>query len=582
MRLFFWRYVVPAGAYYTENPPYFEQQLELDRFSGVVWSESYQHPGSFVAITKATPELIAFFWDLDILVTRADTNRAMLVESMEVISKEDGDYIQISGRSAESYPSRRIIMQREPVTMNGAAAILYYLHENLDDYWYFHSDDDHPHGVSAPSSRRFFNLFKPGSVVILPDTISAEPFGQNLGDFIEEVCVGCDFGFMVEFDGEDLIYSCYQGLDRTLNQSERMPVVFSEDFKNIGYSRYVRSLENFASHVVSGGSGTGTGRQYGDAYAGFRNAHNIGGNMVERFVQAVGVSDGSLSAVAKNAVAASRKTSEFEANAVSGGAFQYRRDYQLGDKVTVVNKFGISGTAVVVQVDESEDENGLQIIPTLGYFDADEYFAPQKPEITYRFVEYIENNDYDSHGVSAYLETDIVPDYQIKLELDMQLTRHSGGDKFIFGYYGNPSYCIVLDSNGAWLEAYFYDGNEWESGYHAKIRSYTILGQRITAVLDRDQCAWGADTVAYTYAISKDPPSDGFVFWGCRNSYSGFVNLLNCRYRVYGAVFSKNGAVLHRLKPAERSTDGKLGLFDEITSTFYEGTGSFYKGDYVQ
>ena len=417
---------------------------------------------------------------------------------------------------------------------------------------------------------------------MLKSTISCEPFGENLCDFITEICTGNEIGFRVTFDGENLLYSCYQGVDRTLNQSERGSVVFSEDFKNIGYSRYVRSVDDYYTHVIAGGSGTGTSRKYGDAYANFRAVPGVGFNLKEGFLNVPNVSDGLLVSTAKNALMASKKTSSFEVTAISGGPFQYRRDYFLGDKVSVVNKFGISGTAIVTEVAESENEEGFQVIPTLGFFDVDSYFAPQKPEVTYRFVEYIENNEYDQHGDSAYLETDIVPDYQTKLELDMQLTRHDGGDKFIFGYYGNPSYCIVLDSNGVWMEAYFYAGNEWSSSYQAKIRTYTILGQRLTAVLDRNQCAWGADTVAYTYAISKNPPSDGFVFWGCRNSYSGFAILIDCRYRLYSAVFSKNGAVTNRLVPAERQTDGKLGLYDQITNTFYAGTGSFYKGDYIQ
>ena len=583
MQLLFWRYIVPDAIHYTENPPYFENQLTMDEFADVAWLESWQEPGSFSALMVATPERIHFFWDLDLIVTRPESDRAMIVETMEMFSQDDGDYIRISGRSAEAITDRRIIMQRGDITMNAQAAILYYIHENIGDYWYENADDDHRHGNSIPECRRFINLFKSGeSNVLAKNTISCEPFAENLCDFITEICKGNEIGFRVLFDGQNLRYSCFQGDDRSLNQSERASVVFSEEFKNIGYSRYVRSISDYYTHVIASGSGTGKKRQYGDAYANFRAIPGVGFNMKEGVVNSSGVSDDLLVNTAKNTLMASRKTSAFEVTAVSGGPFQYRRDYFLGDKVSVVNKFGISGTAVVTEVAESENENGFQVIPTLDYFDADEYFAPEKPEITYRFVEYIENNDYDQHGVIAYLETDIVPDYQTTLEVDMQLTKHHGGDKFIFGYYGNPSYCIVLDFNGAWMEAYFYAGNEWSSSYQAKIRTYTIFGQRLTAVLDRTQCAWGADTVAYTYAISEDPPSDGFVFWGCRNSYSGFVRLTNCQYRLYRAVFSKNGAVTNRLVPAERQTDGKLGLYDQITDTFYEGTGSFYKGDYIQ
>lgn len=582
MQLLFWRYIVPDAIHYTENSPYFENQMTMDEFADVAWLESWQEPGSFSALMVATPERIRFFWDLDLIVTRPESDRAMMVETMEMISQDDGDYIRISGRSAEAITDRRIIMQRGDITMTAQAAILYYIRENIGDYWYENADDDHRHGNSIPECRRFINLFQPGQInVLLKSTISCEPFGENLCDFIMEICTGNEIGFRVIFDGEKLLYSCYQGDDRTLNQSERGSVVFSEDFKNIGYSRYVRSVDDYYTHVIASGSGTGKKRQYGDAYADFRAIPGVGFNMKEGVVNSSGVSDDLLVDTAKNTLMASRKTSAFEVTAVSGGPFQYRRDYFLGDKVSVVNKFGISGTAIVTEVAESENENGFQVIPTLDYFDADEYFAPEKPVVGYRFLEYIKNVP-DLENRWSYVLTDIIPDYDTRTELDIKLDSNTSGyvHDFLFGYcYADCAYSIDIWTNGANLFVTFYDGDISGSG---EIRFYPVPYDRLTAILERGTCQFGDESVAYAPAVSVPAPASGMPFFARTYAEGEIRPMRDFRMRLYSTKLYKGGVLIHHLVPAERISDGAVGLFDNIGGKFYEGTHTFEKGDYIQ
>lgn len=74
---------------------------------------------------------------------------------------------------------------------------------------------------------------------------------------------------------------------------------------------------------------------------------------------------GVIYGTARSALDSHREQISFSGKALPGGQFQYRRDYSLGDKVTVQNEFGISGTAVVSEATEVMDENGYQVIPTL-------------------------------------------------------------------------------------------------------------------------------------------------------------------------------------------------------------------------
>lgn len=383
MVLFLWRYVVPDPLNYTESPPFFRCEKIIDDACSVIWCERYQEPGEIALVLRATPELLLFFWQSEIMITRDDTDRVMFVENVALTtSAENGDYIRITGVSAEGLTKRRVIGQRGAVTdMDATAAIRYYMQENIGAYWYFHTDDEHQHGRNNPYCRMYVNLLAEGEDdERITEKISAEPFGKNLCDFITEICKGNEFGYAITFDGEKLLYRSYLGDDRTLNQSERNAVIFSEEFLNLGNSEYEYSRSEYYSHVIAGGSGTGSTREYGESFTQFRSARGCGLNLRQKFINASGTSGNMLRIAAQNEVLSARETVNFTADALETGQFKYREDYFLGDRVSIVNKYGISGTATIAEVVETEDENGRYCIPTLGQFDALEYITPVKPE----------------------------------------------------------------------------------------------------------------------------------------------------------------------------------------------------------
>lgn len=380
MILYFWRYIIPDALHYNENPPYYQCEKVIDNATSVIWCERYQEPGEVSVMLRASSEMLSFLWELGMIITRTDSDRAMRVDKVEMVTTSDGkDYIRLSGKSAEGFLSDRIIMQRGSMYMKPDEAILYYTKENLGAYWYYHEDADHPHGSSL-DRLRYFNLYAEGNSSAGDTSYSMmDPFGYNLGSFATEMCKSGEFGFKAVFDGEKLVYSCYKGEDRTLNQSERDAVVFADDFRNIGASEFSRSRSGYCSHVVVGGSGTGSERVFSDAYKNYRSPIGIGGNLREKFIDQPSVSPDSLRGIASDAVLSAAETCDLAAEAESGGSYKYREHYFLGDRVSVVNRYGISGTATVAEVVETEDENGVFCIPKLTGFDTSEYIVPERP-----------------------------------------------------------------------------------------------------------------------------------------------------------------------------------------------------------
>ena len=49
---------------------------------------------------------------------------------------------------------------------------------------------------------------------------------------------------------------------------------------------------------------------------------------------------------------------------VSDGNYVLNKDYFLGDIVQVINEYGISATPRIIEIIESEDENGTSVVPT--------------------------------------------------------------------------------------------------------------------------------------------------------------------------------------------------------------------------
>lgn len=64
-------------------------------------------------------------------------------------------------------------------------------------------------------------------------------------------------------------------------------------------------------------------------------------------------------------------TTSFEGSIEPNNTFQYKKDYFLGDLVTVENEYGISVGARIVEVIEVEDDNGHSVQPKFEYISID-------------------------------------------------------------------------------------------------------------------------------------------------------------------------------------------------------------------
>lgn len=361
---------VPGADYLTEQPR-FESFSVVDTFDSAVWCRRYDSPGDFVLKTKASEELFNLVKNNTVLIRRLDVNdgTAMLVDNVKLeTSPDNGDFLTLSGDSLEAALGRRVFMQKYNLRGKPDNVIYTALKENILNYWYFNSDSEH-----IPNYRyRFINFMDMDGYQHMGGAdILAQLYGRNLLDLTEEIAKSNDFGFKFRFVGSisRAYFSCYRGVDRTINQQNTQPIVFNTEFSEFSNTSYIYDTRPYFNSAFIGGEGYGKDRI--DTIYSSSTRVNAGLLNKEIYIDGFSLSSNTagdtsyitlLGSTAQAAVQAAKAEETFDVE-VSWAQWKYREDYDVGDIVTVGNNYGITGDATVAEVAETEDASGYYAVP---------------------------------------------------------------------------------------------------------------------------------------------------------------------------------------------------------------------------
>lgn len=351
----------------TENT--FERIAVIDNATSVIWVKRFNAVGQFEIYIKATEELLNLL-NGDIFITRDDSNVGMYVEKVQLnTDEENGDYLTISGRSAEVILAWRIVQRAiynselstaEGIIRDQITRLLIYssiiINKNAIE-WLTLGENHH-----------------------WQDLVTRQYTGKILLDVVQELCVTYDYGFEFAWNGSGFTINLYKGTDRSYNQSTNTFVVFSPEFENLGNTEYIKDTSNYANAAIIGGEGEGNDRFYAFVYpediTGFkrriifidaRNSSSENGQITtseyRKMLQNQGV----------EALEQRKITTSFNGEILNYNNYTYGIDYNLGDKVSVINEYGIRGNATITEITEVEDENGYRLIPTLSEWSVIEY-----------------------------------------------------------------------------------------------------------------------------------------------------------------------------------------------------------------
>lgn len=283
----------------------------------------------------------------------------MIIEKRNIVTSAEGNKITVSGRSIETILARRIVwIQTNSRTGETAEAFIRRLiNENA---------------INPADPKRKIPKLKLGALKGFKETIDKQVTGDNLLKAIIGICQTYEYGFKITMDNEGyLIFDLYKGEDRSYSQSVNPYVIFSDDFDNIINTEYEYDETNIANVALIGGEGEGVDRKYQsignsaglDRYELFVDAKDISSNNSEISIEDY---NNLLLERGNEKIAENKLVESYSGEVETTLTYAYKEDYDLGDIVQIINEYEIGTAPRIIEVIESENENGYRVVPTFG------------------------------------------------------------------------------------------------------------------------------------------------------------------------------------------------------------------------
>ncbi|RDE19252.1 siphovirus ReqiPepy6 Gp37-like family protein [Parageobacillus thermoglucosidasius] len=207
--------------------------------------------------------------------------------------------------------------------------------------------------------------------------ISWESRFKNLAEELVEISKASGLGWdvILDFERKKWVFDVFVGRDLTVNQSVNPPVIFSPQFESLKQLSFVESDFNYRNYGYIAGQGEGEDRRVVEVGA------TEGLSRIETFIDARDISEEDenqqalpeAEIIAKLQQRGQQKLSEFaqefflEGQILTNSPFEYEKDYDLGDIVTIQNReWGVTRDARITEIKEIYEPGGFQIEATFG------------------------------------------------------------------------------------------------------------------------------------------------------------------------------------------------------------------------
>lgn len=346
-----------------------ELQGVIDEIASLIWTRRYWSAGEFKLLVPFKERHAATLVKYNIIMQRGGAEAAE-IRYVNIKKNSQGlEEIEVQGKFLTCWIGKRIV-RNQIITTSGTQDILYRIvNEN----------------VISPiaSSRKIPNvLLWPDDVDTGSGTIdyTSEPFTNALLA-AETAAKAAKLGFRMITDARTgkHYFSVYAGRNLTADQTENPPCIFSQEFDNIAEQEYTNSIENFRTTAYVGGEETeprvvaevGSGAGGLDRDEVFVNATDItkiykdeNDNEITR-TEAEYLS--CLQARGASELEQYAETLSFASNINTHANLKYKEDYDLGDRVTCVNKrWGIKINVRITEITETYQQNIAEIDITFG------------------------------------------------------------------------------------------------------------------------------------------------------------------------------------------------------------------------
>lgn len=323
----------------------------IENQSSFQWNRKYNGVGDYelhMPITDDNARMVA----LGNLVWFRGAVEVGVMESIKFTMYRGATTIVVTGRFAESYMDRRLIRPR----LNFSGTVEDAMRKILDDA------EPIPNVVL-------------GDRLGLTDRVEFQATYKEVLAYEEKLAQSVNYGFRFRpnFTDKTLTFEIYQGVDHSMQQSDHNRVVFSESYGNLNEIDYMQNNQLLKNVAYVGGEGEGIDRTF----------ITIGDDTLEGldrrevFVDAKdvqkeeGMTDAEYIALLQTR-GYEKLNEDTEARSIEletnpDGNFVYKRDYNVGDIVTIKKaNWGIQTNLRVTAITEVYEKGYVKVVPTFG------------------------------------------------------------------------------------------------------------------------------------------------------------------------------------------------------------------------
>lgn len=349
-----------------------ELQGIVEKIASLIWTRRYWSCGEFKLLVPFTEEHSRMLVKNNIIMKRGDDEAAQ-IQYVSITKNSQGlEEIEVQGKFLIAWIGKRII-KKQIITNDTTQNILYRIvRENvtnpadtarkIPDVSIATDDEDTESGVIDYTSEQYTNA-----------QLAAETAAK-----------AAKLGIRMRTDARTgaHVFSVYEGRDLTAgNTAGNAPCIFSQEFDNIVEQEYTNSVENLKTTAFVGGEEKeGVARkvaEVGGSAAGlareevFINATDIVQEYEDDDGEQVTLTDTEylalLSARGAEELEQYAETLSFGSKINTFANLIYRTDYDLGDRVTCVNKrWGIRIDVRITEIAETYQNNVEEIDITFG------------------------------------------------------------------------------------------------------------------------------------------------------------------------------------------------------------------------
>ena len=340
----------------------------IDDPISLIWTRRYWECGEFkllIGYSDFNRDMLT----MGNIITIQGYDEAGQISYVAITKDEKGEQIEVQGKFLLSWLGKRIIENQIITKSTTELIMLRIVKENA---------------VNPTNSKRKIPNLLLGASQGVGGTIdySSDAYVNAL-TALETAAKAGKLGMKIitDFKNKNHTFTVYKGVDRTQGNTEgNLPCIFSPEYDNVLTQNYTYNMQNFKTTAYVGGE-VKEGEQrvvvtVEDVFVGldrtevFVNASDLrrtttdGDTSTEipldeykNLLSARGDTELSSYAVARN----------FDSEIYTGGSLVYKKDYDVGDRVTCINKqWGVQINSRITEVQEVYQDGAQSIQITFG------------------------------------------------------------------------------------------------------------------------------------------------------------------------------------------------------------------------